>query len=123
MEEEEEDLVLLLLDFGMGLGGDWDATQFGVVGSSGANTIERSKGGGVLMVEDAAGEDVIEAGSGVVSSDVSPSDVAGGEMTINLRGLFVFFLDEHDCFFLDEDARGLFPSSDWSTGVPLVGRR
>ena len=112
-EEEEEDLVFLQSDFETELDGDWEAVRCGVVGSVDENTIERSREGGVLIVEDGAGEDV--------SEDVPPGEMAGGETTIILRALLSLFLDERDCFFLDADARGLFPSSDCSTaGLPQV---
>ena len=111
-EEEEEDLVFLQSDFETELDGDWEAVRCGVVGSVDENTIERSREGGVLIVEDGAGEDV--------SEDVSEPG-SGGETTIILRALLSLFLDERDCFFLDADARGLFPSSDCSTaGLPQV---
>lgn len=124
-EEEEEDLAFLQSDFETELDGDWEAVRCGVVGSVDENTIERSREGGVLMVEDGAGEDVSEPGSGVaddsVFSDIPLGEMAGGETTIILRALLSFFLDERDCFFLDADARGLFPSSDCSTaGLPQV---
>ena len=128
-EEEEEDLVFLQSDFETELDGDWEAVRCGVVGSVDENTIERSREGGVLIVEDGAGEDVredvSEPGSGVaddsVFSDIPPGEMAGGETTIILRALLSLFLDERDCFFLDADARGLFPSSDCSTaGLPQV---
>jgi hypothetical protein len=120
-EEEvvEEDLVLLL-DLAAGEDGEWRASRCGVVGSAEENTIERSKEGGVLMVEDGAGED--EAGLGVA---VSPFEdvVAGGDTTIIL-GVFALLRAERVCFFLDEDARGLFPSRACSTaGLPPVGYR